>query len=215
MDIRIHCNFENNQIFSGHIQTPLNHYSLYYQLYPLYPHGWLYIQMRCRNWQRSVFISRPFHTQQSVMGIIFVWDMCVRGKWGHCCLLLCFFFLGQGVFFDQKQFFSIIKSMGRAGFVVIKKNRKTDITCVFLSMNFLTSKICMFCIMGHQIIVFLAELLSLALNLRAYWGAGSHQLVIWPLFWGNLTIKNGKTKSIISLGWVFFSQLHTYTTHWL
>ena len=84
-----------------------------------------------------------------------------------------FFFLGQGVFFDQKQFFSIIKSMGRAGFVVIKKNRKTDITCVFLSMNFLTSKICMFCIRGHQIIVclflvFFAELLSLALNLRAY-----------------------------------------------
>ena len=106
-----------------------------------------------RNWQRSVFISRPFHTQQSVMGIIFVWDMCVRGKWGHCCFLLCFFFLGQGVFFDQKHFFSIIKSMGRAGFVVIKKNRKTDITCVFLSMNFLTSKICMFCIRGHQIIV--------------------------------------------------------------
>ena len=125
----------------------------------------------CQTWQRSVFISRPFHTQQSVIGIMFVFwgtgGLCVgvQGEGEGQCWLFFLVFLGQGYFpFQSKAFFfTTIRNgkgifFGEGSFVIIKKNRKTDITCVFFSMTclgsfFLTSKICMLCIRGwgHQI----------------------------------------------------------------
>ena len=92
--------------------------------------------------------------------------LCVGGKWGGAMLTVFFLvFLGQGYFpFQSKAFFSLQSEMamgsflGEGSFVIIKKNRKTDITCVFFSMTclgsfFLTLKICMLCIRGwdHQI----------------------------------------------------------------